>query len=79
MKSTRMITSLSQTTIEEIHEAYVDAFSDYEVKMDMPLATLQEMMVTRSCSLDDSLGYFEKGRLLGFLLVGKRILNRKIV
>jgi ribosomal protein S18 acetylase RimI-like enzyme len=79
MKSTRMITSLSQTSMEEIHEAFVDAFSDYEVRMDMPLARLQEMMVTRSCSLADSLGYFENGKLLGFLLVGKRIMDGKIV
>jgi GNAT superfamily N-acetyltransferase len=78
MKSTRMITSLSQTTMEEIHAAFVDAFSEYEVRMDMPLAKLQEMMVTRSCSLADSLGYFGNGKLLGFLLVGKRIINGKI-
>ena len=74
-----MFASLSQTTIEEIHEAFVDAFSDYEVRMDMPLAKLQEMMFTRSCSVADSLGYFENGKLLGFLLVGKRIMDGKIV
>lgn len=79
MKATSMIASLSQTTIEDIHAAFVDAFSDYEVRMDMPLAKLQEMMVTRSCSVADSLGYFENGKLLGFLLVGKRIMDGKIV
>jgi GNAT superfamily N-acetyltransferase len=65
--------------MEDIHAAFVDAFSDYEVRMDMPLARLQEMMVTRSCSLADSLGYFGNGKLLGFLLVGKRIMDGKIV
>jgi ribosomal protein S18 acetylase RimI-like enzyme len=79
MKSNKMIASLSQTSMEEIHEAFIDAFSDYEVRMDMPLAKLQEMMVTRSCSLADSLGYFGNGKLLGFLLVGKRIMDGKIV
>ena len=74
-----MIASLSQTTMEDIHAAFVDAFSDYEVRMDMPLAKLQEMMVTRSCSVADSLGYFENGKLVGFLLVGKRIMDGKIV
>lgn len=74
-----MIASLSQTSMEKIHEAFVDAFSDYEVRMDMPLAKLQEMMITRSCSLDDSLGYFGNGKLLGFLLVGKRIMDGRIV
>ncbi len=74
-----MITSLSQTTMAEIHKAFVDAFSDYEVRMDMPLAKLQEMMITRSCSLADSLGYFENGKLVGFLLVGKRIMDGRIV
>jgi len=79
IKSTMMITSLSQTSMEEIHAAFIDAFSDYEVRMDMPLAKLQEMMITRSCSLADSLGYFGNGKLLGFLLVGKRIMDGKIV
>ena len=74
-----MIATLSQTSIEEIHEAFIDAFSDYEVRMDLPLAKLQEMMITRSCSKADSLGYFENGKLLGFLLVGKRIIDGRIV
>ena len=67
-----MISSLVQTTIEEIHEAFIDAFSDYEVKLDMPVEKLQEMMLTRSYSKDHSLGYFKDGSLVGFLLVGSR-------
>jgi ribosomal protein S18 acetylase RimI-like enzyme len=65
--------------MEEIHETFVDAFSDYEVRMDLPLATLQEMMITRSCGKADSLGYFGNGKLLGFLLLGKRIMDGRIV
>lgn len=75
-----MITSLVKTSIEEIHKAFIDAFSEYEVKMDLSLAKLEEMMLTRSYSRDDSLGYFKDYFLIGFLLAGKRIINgRKVL
>lgn len=67
-----MIKTLSSTPILEIHDAFVDAFSEYEVRIDMPLEKLQEMLTTRSCALDRSLGYFEQDRLVGFVLVGCR-------
>ena len=74
-----MISSLVQTTIEEIHDAFIDAFSDYEVKLDMPIEKLHEMMLTRSYYKKLSRGCFKDGSLAGFLLVGSREIDRKNV
>ncbi len=67
-----MISTLADTPFEEIHDAFVDAFSEYEIKIDMPMERLREMLQIRSCHLEYSLGHFENGRLLGFFLVGYR-------
>lgn len=74
-----MITTLSNVTLEEIHDAFIDAFSEYEVKIDMPIEKLNEMMITRSYSKDDSLGYFKNKKLIGFILIGLRNIENKKV
>ncbi len=40
------VKSLTGTPVEKIHEAFSDAFSEYEVKLDKPLEKLVEMMKT---------------------------------
>ncbi len=67
-----MIRSLSGVSPAEIHDAFLDAFSTYEVRSDVSLSQLSDMMRDRSCSLDRSLGYFDGDRLVGFLLTGYR-------
>jgi ribosomal protein S18 acetylase RimI-like enzyme len=74
-----MITTLSNVALEEIHDAFIDAFSEYEVKLDMPIEKLNEMMITRSYSKDDSIGYFKDNKLIGFILIGLREINNKKV
>jgi len=69
------IISLSGTSVEKIHEAFTDAFSDYEVKLDMPLPKLVEMMKTRDLNPDFSVGCFDGDLLVGFILTGYREIN----
>lgn len=66
------IRTLSGTSVETIHEAFIDAFSEYEVPIDMPLEKLQEMMVTRDLNRDFSVGCFDGDKLVGFILTGYR-------
>ncbi len=70
---------LTETSLEQIHGAFEDAFSEYEVKMSMPLERLAEMLKTRSYRADLSLGYFVEGSLVGFVLVGFRSIGSQNV
>jgi ribosomal protein S18 acetylase RimI-like enzyme len=66
------IKTLTGVPAEKIHEAFIDAFSEYEVPIDMPLEKLQEMMVTRDLNPDFSVGCFDGDKLVGFILTGYR-------
>lgn len=70
------IRNLSGTSVEKIHEAFCDAFSEYEVKLDMPLEKLVEMMKTRDLNPAFSVGCFDGDLLVGFILTGYREINR---
>ncbi|MFM7677609.1 MAG: N-acetyltransferase family protein [Roseiflexaceae bacterium] len=63
---------LTQTSIETIHTAFIDAFSEYEVPMELPPDRLQAMMYIRNYAAELSLGCFDDDRLVGFVLVGAR-------
>ena len=73
------IRNLSGTPVEKIHEAFTDAFSEYEVKLDMPLEKLVEMMKTRDLNPDYSVGCFDGDLLVGFILTGYREINKQKV
>ncbi len=72
-----LIENLENTELEEIHKAFIDAFSEYEIQIDMPIAKLEEMLVVRSlhkgysvcCRIDDTIA--------GFALIGYRLLEGK--
>jgi ribosomal protein S18 acetylase RimI-like enzyme len=66
------IKSLTNTPVEKIQEAFTDAFSEYEVKLDMPLEKLVEMMKTRDLNPEFSVGCFDGELLVGFILTGYR-------
>jgi ribosomal protein S18 acetylase RimI-like enzyme len=66
------IKPLSETPIDQIHTAFVDAFSEYEVKIEMPIEKLTEMMKIRDLNLEYSIGCFEDDCLIGFILCGYR-------
>lgn len=67
-----VIKSLSGVAVEKIHEAFIDAFSEYEVQLEMPLEKLKEMMKTRDLNPDFSAGCFDGDLLVGFILTGYR-------
>lgn len=66
---------LTGTPVEKIHKAFVDAFSEYEVPINMPIEKLQEMMVIRDLNPDFSVGCFDGDLLVGFILTGYREIN----
>ncbi|AFS77588.1 acetyltransferase, GNAT family [Gottschalkia acidurici 9a] len=66
---------LDKTSAEEIHKTFIDAFSDYQVKMDLPLLKFKQMLKRRGYVPDISIGAFENDRLVGFVLNGLRSWN----
>lgn len=66
------IRSLTGIPVKTIHEAFTNAFSDYEVQIEMPVEKLREMMVTRDLNPDWSVGCFDGEKLTGFILTGYR-------
>ncbi len=71
------VQTLDTTPIETIHSAFIDAFSEYEVKIDVPLEKLEEMLLVRDYNPSLSLGCFEKDVLVGFVLSGYREIENK--
>lgn len=72
------IKALNKIPIATIHQAFLEAFADYAVPIQMPLPKFREMMQTRDLNPEYSFGYFNNDRLIGFILCGYReIDNRK--
>lgn len=69
--------SLESTSIEMLHETFIDAFSDYKVKFDLPLYKFQQMLQRRGYVPGISLGAFIDKRLIGFVLNGFRSWDEK--
>ncbi len=70
---------LKNTAIEEIYDTFIDAFSDYQVKIDMSFEKFQSMMIRRSVDFSSSMGVFDNGQLVGFILNGKRKISNKLI
>ena len=71
------IKTLANVPVETVHQAFVAAFSDYEVPIAMPLEKFQEMMQTRDLNPEYSYGYFDNNRLVGFIICGYREINHR--
>lgn len=69
--------TLDDVNIKQLHETFVDAFSDYQVKMDMPLSKFVNMLERRGYVPSASMGAFDDDRLVGFILNGFRDWNGK--
>lgn len=67
--------SLENIDIEILHNTFVNAFSDYQVKMDLPLSKFQQMLLRRGYNSKISMGAFQNGELVGFVLNGLRDWN----
>lgn len=66
------IKSLGGSTMEQVYTAFGRAFSDYEVRFDLPLAKFEEMLTTRDVNFDYSIGCFDGEELVSFILCGYR-------
>ncbi len=64
------IRQLTNASIEEIHEAFTNAFSDYVEPLNLSLDQLKYMMERRGCDLNLSFGAFSDGHLVSFTLNG---------
>ncbi len=69
---------LDSTYIEILHKAFVNAFSDYQVKIDLPFWKFRNMILRRGYNPQISMGAFENGELVGFVLNGLRNWNGKL-
>lgn len=67
--------TLENTNIEILHKAFLSAFSDYQVKVDLPLWKFQQMLQRRGYVSHLSIGAFKNEELVGFVLNGFRNLN----
>lgn len=64
--------TLENISTELLHKAFLEAFSDYQVKMDLPFSKFQEMLKRRGYNPKASMGAFYNNALVGFLLNGIR-------
>lgn len=64
--------TLEGTDIEILHTAFIKAFSDYQVTMNIPLLKFNNMLQRRGYSPKFSVGAFKDGELIGFVLNGIR-------
>jgi ribosomal protein S18 acetylase RimI-like enzyme len=62
----------------DIHTAFVDAFSEYEVPMEMPIDRLQMMLTTRDYRPELSTACVVDGQIVGFVLVGGRLVDGQL-
>lgn len=69
--------TLDTTSREILHESFIEAFSDYQVKMDLPFWKFRQMLQRRGYNPAVSIGAFRDNKLVGFSLNGIRIWNDK--
>jgi len=69
--------TLNNVSIETLHEAFQNAFSDYQVEMNLSIETFKQMLQRRGYAPEISIGAFKDDRLVGFILNGLRNLNGK--
>lgn len=60
--------TLENVSIQKLHNTFIEAFSDYEVKMDIPLLRFQQKLQRTGYFTEASIGAYDKDMLVGFLL-----------
>ena len=69
---------LAETSGQTLHQTFIEAFSDYQVKMDLPYWKFQQMLVRRGYDSGISVGAFKDKTLVAFALTGVRCWNGKV-
>lgn len=64
--------TLEDVPLEDVHATFLEAFSDYLVRMDVPLWRFETMARRRGMVPEMSVGAFAGDRLVGFILNGVR-------
>lgn len=67
--------TLEEIDMEVIHKAFVKAFSDYQLTIDMPLWKFTRMLERKGYVPEYSMGVFHCDNLIGFILNGLRERN----
>ncbi|EKO1914101.1 GNAT family N-acetyltransferase [Clostridium botulinum] len=70
--------TLENIGIETLHKTFLNAFSDYQVKMDLPILKFQYMLQRRGYVAKASIGAFNDETLVGFVLNGVRNWDGKL-
>jgi predicted N-acetyltransferase YhbS len=65
-----VIRTLTPADFDAVHEAFLDAFSDYVVRLSPTREQLTEMLTRRGYVPELSVGLFDEGRLVAFTLNG---------
>ena len=66
------IQDLRTVSLRNLHETFLEAFSDYQIPIDLSASRLQHMLTRRGYIAGASLGAFDGETLVGFLLHGVR-------
>ncbi|WP_434302894.1 GNAT family N-acetyltransferase [Clostridium botulinum] len=69
--------TLNKTSIETLHKAFLDAFSDYQIEMDLSIERFKQTLQRREYVPEISIGAFKNDLLVGFILNGLRSWNGK--
>lgn len=67
-----VLTSLENTPLPQLHTVFCEAFGDYSVPIDMPLERFQSNMKRNGYDPSVSVGAFDDGKLVGFIMSGHR-------
>ena len=70
--------SLKKIELETVYDVFIDAFSNYQVKLDVSLDKFSNMMKRRSVDFAVSIGVFDDNKLIGFVLNGRRTINNTL-
>jgi len=71
------IRSLREVPFETVHAAFTEAFSDYEVQIQMPFEKFLAMVKIRDLDLEYSIGCFDGEKLVSFIVCGYRTVGGK--
>lgn len=69
---------LENTAVEIIYQTFLAAFSDYPIKLGPTLEDYQKMLKRRGFNRSVSIGAFQDGELIGFILNGVRTVGDKL-
>ncbi len=69
--------TLDKTSDQILHQTFIEAFCDYEIKVDLPFWKFQQMLQRKGYHPEISIGAFQNEALVGLALNGLRNWNGK--